>query len=74
MGGTINIINDGLYRFALQTTSGSYNAGSLYNTGVTGNNITSGSLILAISASAPATLYYASADSSVMRGQINIIG
>lgn len=74
MGGQINIIDDGLYRFALQTASGSYNAGTLYSTGVTNNNIKSGSLTFAISASAPATLYYASADSSTMRGQINIIG
>lgn len=74
MGGQINIIDDGLYRFAIQTASGSYNAGTVYSTGVTNNNIKSGSLTLAISASAPATLYYASADSSAMRGQINIIG
>jgi hypothetical protein len=74
MGGQINIIDDGLYRIAIQTASGSYNAGSLYTTGVIGNNTKSGSLVFAITASAPSTLYYASQDSSDMRGLINITG
>lgn len=74
MNGQINIIDDGLYRFALQTSSGSYNPGALYTTGVIGNGTKSGSLTFAISASAPSTLYYASQDSTPMRGRINITG
>lgn len=74
MNGQINIIDDGLYRFAIQTASGSYDGGTLYTTGVTNFNITSGSLTFAVTASAPSTLYYASADNSVMRGRINITG
>jgi hypothetical protein len=74
MGGTINIIDDGLYRIVIQTASGSYNAGAIYNTGVTGNGIKSGSLTFAVTGSAPSTLYYASQDSSVIRGLINITG
>lgn len=74
MGGQINIIDDGLYRIALQTASGSYSGGSLYTTGVTGNNIKSGSLTFAVAVGAPSTLYYASQDQAVMRGLINITG
>ena len=74
MGGQINIIDDGLYRIALQTASGSYSGGSLYTTGVTGNNTKSGSLTFAVAAGAPSTLYYASQDSAPMRGLINITG
>lgn len=72
MGGQINIIDDGLYRFGIYQSSASA-ATPVSTGGITNNNIKSGSLTYAVSASAGTTLYYFSQDSSVMRGRINII-
>lgn len=73
MRGTINITDDGLYGFQIQSTSGQ--GGTAYNTGVApSNNIKSGSLIFKVDAGAPSTLYYASPDSPSMNGTINITG
>lgn len=74
MAGTINIVDDGLSTFVIQTTSGSFVSSSIYKTGVTPYATKSGSMTFAVSASAPSTLYYASAETPGMRGQINITG
>jgi len=71
MAGTINIVNDGLARFRIQSTPSQ--SGTPYNTGVTNNNNASGSLKFAVTASAGTTLYYASPDSTTMNGTINIV-
>lgn len=72
MGGQINIIDDGLYGFGIYQSSASA-ATPVSTGGITNNNIKSGSLTYAVSASAPTTLYYFSPDNSAMRGRINIV-
>lgn len=70
MAGTINIVDDGQYRFRIQSSAGQ--GGTIYNTGVTNNNIASGSLTFKVPTGAPGTLYYGSPDSNAFGGTINI--
>lgn len=72
MSGTITLVDDGQYRFRIQSSPGQ--SGTIYNVGVTNNNITSGSLTFTVGASVGTTLYYASPDTANMNGTINVIG
>ena len=66
-------INATGHPFWIQTTSGGYNAGNVYSTGITNNGTASGSLIFRVPTSAPDTLYYYCQFHSSMGGTINIV-
>jgi len=68
---TFNITATG-HPFHIQTSSGSFNAGNLYNTGVTGNGTQNGTLTFAVPYNAPSTLYYTCGIHSGMGNTINI--
>jgi hypothetical protein len=68
---TFNITTSG-YAFWIQTTGAGYNAGSVYNTGVTANGSSSGQVTFTVPYSAPSKLYYQSGASSIMYGTFNI--
>jgi len=68
---TFNITATG-HPFYIQTSSGSFNAGNLYNTGVTGNGTQNGTLTFAVPYNAPSTLYYTCGIHSGMGNTINI--
>jgi hypothetical protein len=79
---TLTLVRGNYYQFTIsatghpfwiQTTSGGYNAGNVYNTGITNNGTQSGSLIFQVSFSAPDTLYYYCQFHSSMGGTINIV-
>jgi hypothetical protein len=79
---TLTLIRGNYYQFSInatghpfwiQTTSGGYNAGNVYNTGITNNGTQSGSLIFQVPLSAPDTLYYYCQFHSSMGGTINIV-
>jgi hypothetical protein len=65
-------INASGHPFWIQTTSGAYSAGNVYNTGVTNNGASVNLITFTIPYNAPATLYYVCQFHSVMRGIINI--
>lgn len=78
---TLNLVRGGTYTFDvvatghpfwIQTSSGGYNAGNVYNTGITNNGIASGSITFVVPQSAPNTLYYYCQFHSSMGGTINI--
>ena len=60
--------------FWIQTVSGGYSAGNVYNTGVTNNGTASGGITFTVAAGAPSTLYYYCQFHSSMGGTISIIG
>ena len=68
---TFNVNATG-HPFWIQTVSGGYSSGNIYNTGVTNNGTASGVLIFAIPYNAPNTLYYYCQFHSSMGGTINI--
>ena len=65
-------INAPSHPFYIQTSAGSYNAGNVYNTGVTNNGTGNGTLTFSVSAGAPSTLYYVCSIHGGMGNQINI--
>ena len=65
-------INAISHPFYIQTSAGSYNAGNVYNTGVTNNGTGNGTLTFSVSAGAPSTLYYVCSIHGGMGNQINI--
>ena len=58
--------------FYIQTSAGSFNAGNVYNTGITNNGTGNGTLTFSVSAGAPSTLYYVCSIHGGMGNQINI--
>ena len=58
--------------FYIQTSAVSFNAGNVYNTGITNNGTGSGTLTFSVSAGAPSTLYYVCSIHGGMGNQINI--
>ena len=78
---TLNLLRGFTYTFSIsasghpfwiQTSSGAYNAGNVYNTGVTNNGTQSGTLTFEVPYDAPSTLYYVCQYHSAMAGTINI--
>jgi hypothetical protein len=59
--------------FWIQTVSGAYSSGNVYNTGVTNNGTDAGTITFTVPTDAPSTLYYVCQLHSSMRGTINII-
>ncbi len=57
--------------FWIQTVSGAYSSGNVYNTGVLNNGIDSGTIIVELPFNAPA-LYYVCQNHSVMAGSITV--
>jgi hypothetical protein len=69
---TFNVSASG-HPFWIQTVSGAYSSGNLYNTGVTSNGTQIGTITFTVPNDAPATLYYVCQLHSSMRGTINIV-
>ena len=65
-------INASGHPFYFQTSSGAYNAGNVYSSGVTGNGTQVGTVTFAVPYDAPSTLYYVCQVHSGMNGTINI--
>ena len=68
---TFNINASG-HPFYIQTVSGAYSSGNVYNDGITGNGTESGTLTFTVPYNAPNTLYYVCQNHSSMNGTINI--
>ena len=64
-------VNVSGHPFWIQTSSGSYNSGNVYNTGVTNNGAQVGTIKFAVPYNAP-TLYYVCQYHSTMGNTINI--
>jgi hypothetical protein len=69
---TFNVSASG-HPFWIQTVSGAYSSGNIYNTGVTSNGTQSGTITFTVPNDAPSTLYYVCQFHSSMRGTINIV-
>ena len=65
-------VNASGHPFWIQTVSGAYSSGNIYNSGVTNNGVQVGTLTFAIPYDAPSTLYYVCQNHSLMQGVINI--
>jgi hypothetical protein len=73
-GETYSIVIDAPgHPFWVQTVSGAYSSGNVYNDGITNNGTDQGVLTWIVQESAPNTLYYACEFHSSMQGTINII-
>ena len=59
--------------FWIQTASGDYSSGSVYNAGVTNNGTQSGTITFTVPMNAPTTLYYVCSAHSGMGAAINIV-
>ncbi len=79
---TLNLVRGGSYLFNISAsghpfyikTSASTGTGSQYNSGVSGNGTSNGSIIFNVPSDAPSTLYYVCQFHSSMVGTINISG
>jgi len=58
--------------FWIQTVSGGYSAGNVYNTGITNNGTQNGHILVELASSAPEGLYYACQFHSSMAGAISV--
>ena len=67
-------VNASGHPFWLQTTSGVYDAGNTYSTGVTNGGDDVGIVQFTVAAGAPNTLYYICQNHSSMNGTITVIG
>jgi hypothetical protein len=65
-------VNASGHPFWIQTVSGAYSSGNIYNTGVTNNGANVGNIIWEVAFNAPSTLYYACQYHSSMVGTINV--
>jgi plastocyanin len=73
-GNTYNLIIDAIgHPFWIQTVSGGYSSGNVYNSGITNNGTQSGTIVFTVASDAPNTLYYACQFHSSMQGTITII-
>lgn len=78
---TLNLLRGFTYTFSvsasghpfwIQSVSGAYSAGNIYNTGVTNNGAQVGTITFAVPYNAPSTLYYVCQFHASMAGTINI--
>jgi hypothetical protein len=60
--------------FWIQTTASGYNAGTVYNSGVTNNGAAVGGISFTVPSGAPNTLYYVCQNHPSMGGTITVIG
>jgi hypothetical protein len=67
-------VNASGHPFWFQTTSGAYNSGNTYSTGVTNGGAAVGLIQFTVPAGAPSTLYYICQFHSAMNGTILVIG
>jgi hypothetical protein len=67
-------VNASGHPFWFQTTSGAYNSGNTYSTGVTNGGDDVGLIAFTVPAGAPGTLYYVCQFHSSMNGMITVIG
>jgi hypothetical protein len=67
-------VNASGHPFWFQTTSGAYNAGNTYSTGVTNGGDDVGLIEFTVPVGAPSTLYYVCQFHSSMNGTITVIG
>jgi hypothetical protein len=67
-------VNASGHPFWFQTTSGAYNAGNIYSTGVTNGGDDVGLIQFTVPLAAPNTLYYICQNHSAMNGTITVIG
>jgi len=65
-------VNASGHPFWIQTVSGAYSSGNIYNTGVTNNGAAVGSIVWEVAFDAPNTLYYVCQFHSSMQGTINV--
>ena len=73
-GGTYTFnVSAGGHPFWIQTVSGAYSSGNVYNTGVTNNGTQSGTITFTVPNDAPSTLYYVCEFHSSMQGTINVV-
>lgn len=63
-------VNASGHPFWIQTVSGAYSSGNIYNVGVTNNGTAVGSIVWEVAFNAPNTLYYACQYHSPMQGTI----
>jgi len=66
-------VNAATHPFYIQTASGNYSSGSVYNAGVTNNGTQSGTITFTVPMNAPSTLYYVCSVHSGMGNTINIV-
>lgn len=67
-------VNASGHPFWFQTTSGAYNSGNTYSTGVTNGGAQTGIVQFTVPVGAPSTLYYICQFHSSMNGTITVIG
>jgi hypothetical protein len=68
---TFNVSASG-HPFWIQSVSGAYSSGNIYNTGITNNGAQSGTITFSVPYNAPNTLYYVCQFHASMAGTINI--
>jgi len=66
------VINASGHPFWIQTVSGGYSSGNVYNTGITNAGTDNGRILVELPQSAPSNLYYACQYHSSMAGSISI--
>lgn len=66
-------VNASGHPFYIQTVSGAYSAGNVYNSGVTNNGTQNGTLTFSVPLDAPANLYYVCQFHSGMAGAFNVV-
>ena len=66
------VVNASGHPFRIQTTSGAYDAGTQYETGVTNPGAAVGTIKFQIPFNAPNTLYYVCQNHSAMAGTLTI--
>jgi hypothetical protein len=67
-------VNASGHPFWVQTSASGYNAGNVYNVGITNNGDDVGGITFSVPAGAPNTLYYVCQDHPAMGGTITVIG
>lgn len=66
------VVNAPGHPFWIQTVSGGYSSGNIYNSGITNNGTANGSILVELPSSAPNDLYYACQFHASMSGGISV--